>query len=189
MLVVDVQNDFCSPEGLSAQRDGTLEQIAEMIPRLSTFVATLKSHGVFVIYTQMVTKKNPPANYLYTRSEKGFEDMVLEGTSGADFYLVTPEQNDRVVVKERFDAFAGTNLKDILSERNIRNIIVTGVRSDICVDATAKRAFAEDYNVFVVKDLVATSDERTNQQEVILETFGTYSGFVLSSQEVLEILK
>lgn len=184
LLVIDVQADFCSPQGLSAQRGEGMQQITAMLPRLVAFVGTLKTKGVSIVYTQMVTKETPPANYAFARSEKGFQDIALVGTPGAAFYTVTPEQDDTVIVKERFDAFAETTLASVLAERNIRNVLIAGVRSDICVDATAQRAFAEGYNVFILEDLVATSDERTNQQKVILETFGTYAGFVMSSQEV-----
>ncbi|MBY0110591.1 cysteine hydrolase [Patescibacteria group bacterium] len=188
LLVIDVQVDFCSPEGLSATRGRGMHQITEMLPRLLTFIPMVKEKGVSVVYTQMITTEHPPENYILARKVKGFEDIARVGTHGAELYMVIPEQDDVVIVKERFDAFAGTTLATLCAERKIRNILITGVRSDICVDATAKRAFAEGYNVFVVKDLVATSDERLKQHEVILETFGTYSGFVISSKEAEQSL-
>ena len=188
LIIIDMQVDFCSPNGLSAQRGKGIEQITKLISSLNLFHKKMKQIGVVTIFTQMVINENSLINLSLQKKEKGVVKVCQEGTQGVEFYGINPEVDDIVIKKERYDSFSGTGLKNILSEKNIKNILITGVRADICVDATAKRAVAEDYDVFILEDLIATSDNRKTQQDIVLEVFGKYFGLIVLSTKAEEML-
>ena len=68
------------------------------------------------------------------------------------------------------------------------NVIITGVRTEVCVDATAKRAFGENYDVVIAEDLVATIDSLTDDHKMVINNFNHGWGFVLPSTEILQKL-
>ncbi len=69
---------------------------------------------------------------------------------------VSPD--DIILEKSSCDAFLGTQLAEILSERGIRRLIVTGCASDFCVDTTVRSALARGYETVVPADGHTTAD-------------------------------
>lgn len=190
LIIVDVQVDFCSPDGKSAKYGGGLKHMEEIIPKIGTFHQKMNDYGLLTIFTRYISKKsNSPGNIELLRSLSKLFPICLEGEKGADLYKLRPDVGDLVIDKLYYDAFAGTALLDELKKRAIQNILITGVWTDVCVDTTAKRALAEGFNVVIIKDLVSTIDERIDRHEVVLNDFYRYFGFVKSSEEVLELLK
>ncbi|MBL8589540.1 MAG: cysteine hydrolase, partial [Methylobacteriaceae bacterium] len=56
----------------------------------------------------------------------------------------------------------GTRLEPVLTARGVRNIVVCGVTTNICVETTVRDAGQRDYGVFVVRDAVAEMDSGRN---------------------------
>lgn len=73
---------------------------------------------------------------------------------GQKFYIVEPQPGDRVMPKAAFSAFSSTPLDDILRERRIENLILTGGYTNYCVSETARDALTKGYNAFVLLDCV-----------------------------------
>jgi len=185
LLVIDMQNDFCSLEGNMAKigRDVTL--IQKMIPYLSRLLEICRSSGIRIVFTKMV-------HSVWTDSPTWIAKLnsknVRKGTWGCEFYKgFEPREADWVVEKHRYSAFINTDLNAVLRAQGIDTIIVTGVNSDQCVDATAKHAFQLDYHIFLVKDCIAT-DSQALTQAVLAMAEKSYA-WVVSSEEIIEILK
>ena len=72
---------------------------------------------------------------------------VCEKQSWAgDWYeQIRPSHSDIGVVKNRYDAFQGTNLDLVLRSHGIRTVLLTGVVTNVCVETTARAAFVHDY--------------------------------------------
>lgn len=96
--------------------------------------------------------------------------------------------SDLIIEKPHFDAFAYTNLLDILRKNYIETVLVTGVRTELCVDASAKRAASEGFRTILVSDLVSTYDDKQELQQSVLDFFSKYYGYSLSSDKVLKLL-
>ena len=67
-----------------------------------------------------------------------------------------PQPGDPVVTKHRYNAFFNTDLDTILRANAIRNVVLTGVATDVCVGTTAREAFLRDYYAVMVDDGTAT---------------------------------
>jgi nicotinamidase-related amidase len=66
-------------------------------------------------------------------------------------------------LKAKHSAFYSTTLDLLLAYLGAKTLILTGVASDICVLFTANDAYMRDYDLFVPRDCVAASDEKSNE--------------------------
>lgn len=184
LLVIDMQNDFCSPEGNMAKIGKDIRFIQKMVPNLSRLLEICRSAGMRVIFTKMVHSvwTDSPAWVSKLNSKN-----VRQRTWGCEFYQgFEPHEEDWVVEKHRYSAFLNTDLDTVLRASGVDSIIVTGVNSDQCVDGSAKHAFQLDYYVFLVKDCIAT-DSQTLTEAVLSMAEKSY-GWIVSSEEIIEIL-
>jgi len=69
-----------------------------------------------------------------------------------------PAEGEAVVIKRLPSSFAGTNLADLLAERGIDTLLIAGLMTHNCVDATAREAFHRGLRVAVIADACATRD-------------------------------
>jgi len=87
----------------------------------------------------------------------------MEGSRGSEIVEdLAPTEEDIIVHKTTYDSFFNTNLEKILKDRGVKNVYIVGVATDICVLHTAFGAFARGFNVFIVKDCVATINEEAH---------------------------
>jgi ureidoacrylate peracid hydrolase len=190
LLVIDIQNDFCSPQGKAAQKSRQISKMQNIIGNLDIFIHKINEAGVLVIFTKFVSGPGiTPENLNIAIRKEGFDIPCVKGSGGEQFYKLKPPETALILEKPHYDSFAHTNLKQILSDRKIKNILVTGVRTEVCVDATAKRAASEGFDAFIVSDLVATYDDKQSIHDGVLDFFRKYYGFVADSQSILDEIR
>ena len=73
-----------------------------------------------------------------------------------------------IIRKPESDAFYGTNLQEELEARGIKKLVVTGCKTEYCVDATCRRATNLGYHVTLVKDAHSTTDNHILTAEQII---------------------
>src|SRR5262249_8202232 len=73
-----------------------------------------------------------------------------------------------VIQKTTPDSFFETNLQQELSERAIKNLVLTGIQTELCVDTTCRRARSLGFDVTVAKDAHSTwTRDNLNAQQII----------------------
>lgn len=81
------------------------------------------------------------------------------GTPGADIHeSVQPLESEPVVLKNYPNAFRDTELKALLDERGVEEVVLVGAMSHMCIDATTRAAADLGYKAVVVHDACATRD-------------------------------
>ncbi len=81
------------------------------------------------------------------------------GSTGAAIHpVVSPNVDEKVILKHRPNSFAGTNLRETLDQGQIKRVIVVGAMSQMCVNATARAASDLGYAVTVVHDACAAKE-------------------------------
>ncbi|MFN1219055.1 cysteine hydrolase family protein [Chryseobacterium kwangjuense] len=96
---------------------------------------------------------------------------------GADFFLpdspgseihprVSPKGNEKVIIKHFPNSFRETDLLQYLQKNGIKNLVITGMMTDVCVDATTRAAFDLGFSNSVIGDATATRDRDLNGQVV-----------------------
>jgi ureidoacrylate peracid hydrolase len=180
LVLIDVQNDFCDPEGaLGVAGNDTADAVA-MVPRLQPLIEVARAGGVPVIFVRTEhDETNDTPQWLGRRSpEPGAAPpgrTCRTGTWGAQFYHVAPAAGETVVTKNRYSAFAGTNLDIVLRARGISSLLFTGVATEVCVESSLRDAVFAEYYVSLVEDCAATYDEEMHRASVrvVDKHFGT----------------
>jgi len=141
LLVVDVQAsvvDWSQP---------TSEGSEEVLARINELLAKARAAGVPVIYIQ------------HNGEEGG---RLSPGSRGWEIHpAIAPVDGERVIRKRASDSFYETTLDEELRARGIRHLIVTGCRTQYCVDATCRSAVSHGYDVTLVRDAHMTVDSET----------------------------
>lgn len=186
ILVVDVQNDFCSPDGATAKSGRSVQACVDMVPRLMRFLDGARRFGVPVIFVQALgTRWTESEAWLYRASEKPRVGSCREGTWGAELYGVAAGPNDAVVIKHRNSGFHSTRLDTILRAQKIETVVVTGVATNVSVEMTARDAVQHDYNLVLVEDCCAAFEPAPH--EATLYNIRSSYGFVTSADQVVEV--
>jgi ureidoacrylate peracid hydrolase len=188
VLVVDIQNDFCSTKGALAKLGADITAIRQMLPRLIQFINQAREARVPIIYIQHINSDettSPPL--MEKRSQLGRDRVPVcqKGTWGAELLKelhVAPL--DIVVQKYRYSAFINTSLDLILRSRGIKSLIITGMSTNVCVESTARDGFMHDYFIVLPEDCLATTISVLHQPS--LETLKRYFATVTTSHAIVE---
>lgn len=190
LLVVDVQNDFCHPDGSISKAGQDLSMVEEMMPNLSELLEEARRVGVPVIFTQAIHSPWTDSEAWSTRLhgvEVEIPQHCREGSWGIELYQVEPLENERVLAKRRFSAFYSTDLDVMLRARGIKSLIMAGVATNVCVETTARDGFMRDYHIVFLSDCTAAYDRQEHYSA--LHNMSKYFGVVAGSKEVIETWK
>ncbi|MCS7173857.1 MAG: cysteine hydrolase [Armatimonadetes bacterium] len=180
LVVIDMQNDFCHPEGAWGKLGMSLEATHRMLPRLESLLRHARAAGVQVVFvgTHYLPEVLTPV-WTERREHRRRVPMLRPGTWGAEFVL-PPEPQDFVVYKHRYSAFHGTSLDLVLRGRGIQTVVLTGTVTNVCVETTARDACQREYYVVVVEDCCSALSEEDHR--VALRNVDRYFGEVVSSE-------
>ena len=175
LLVIDVQNDFAATGGFFHQVGADVEHLqCNVIPSINRLLQSARRAGVTIF-----VKSHYDAQYLSApmRERNARLGMTmprcLTGSWGAEFCGVAPIDGEAVVVKHRYSAILGSNLRDILKERGIRSLLLAGIATDTCVESTARDAYFLDYYVTLVADCCGAASLRTTMRRSHVSTATT----------------
>lgn len=174
LVVVDMQNGFCRPEGSIAQLDLDYARLAEAIPGCVRLVAAAREAALPVIFTRFVYRADyRDGGVLVQHLLPALAEVnaLVEGTW--DMELVDelqPAEGDFVIDKNRYSSFYGTRLEPILTSLGITRLVIAGVTTNMCVETTVRDASQRDYEVFVVGDACGELEEE--RHSVSLRTMG-----------------
>jgi len=188
VVVVDVQNDFCASGGWYS-KNNDLTMIQAMIPKLDAFLRGAHSHGALTVLVKTIYSPHVISGVMREKLfQRGLDlEYCLENTWGSDFYVIKPDPVDIVIVKERHSAFFRTELDTVLRQHQIRTVILAGVATNVCIDSTAREAFALDYYVILLSDCTGTFSPQL--QDLTLLNIEKVFGTVSTSDKILEIWK
>ncbi|MGE7852061.1 cysteine hydrolase family protein [Bacillus paramycoides] len=148
LIVIDVQAGMYTAGMPVHNGEKLLETLQELIQEC-------RSNSILVIYVQ----------------HNGPEDHPLEkGTDGWKVHAaIAPQEGDSIVEKTTPDSFNKTNLNEVLQEKGIEHVIISGMQTQYCVDTTTRRAFSEGYKVTLVSDAHSTFDTDVLRAEDIVK--------------------
>ncbi len=148
VVVVDMQNGFCHPDGslYAPDSEAAIEPVTTVVERASRA-------GVPVVYTRDV---HPPEQFTDTHYYDEFErwgEHVTEGSWDAKLIDALPtDEAAHVVEKHTYDAFHQTELDGWLSARAVDDLVICGTLANVCVLHTAGSAGLRDYRPVIVEN-------------------------------------
>jgi ureidoacrylate peracid hydrolase len=189
LLVVDLQNDYCSPGGAFERAGRDISAIQAVPGRVADLLAVARSAGVTTVYVQNTVDPAGRMRGALQRRRRarltGKPAYVVDGTWGHAFASpLGPTADDLLVRKYASSAFVGTPLDQALRAARIELVAVTGVVTWGCVLATAHSAATLGYVPLIVTDCVAGDDNRLH--EAALDMMGRSFGpeMLVSSAEL-----
>ncbi len=109
---------------------------------------------------------------LYVRHDDGVGEELAYGTEGWQIYReITPNIGEKIFDKKYNSAFLKTGLREYLETRKIDTIILTGLQTEYCIDATVKSAFENGYNVIIPEQANTTFDNKYLSGEKLYEFY------------------
>ncbi len=185
LLVIDMQNAFCSTDG-SMQRLGLpAERLRVAIPHVRNLVITARAHGAPVIFTRYVYRPDYRDGGLLVSEilpQIRATGALREGSWDVEIIdELRPTADDIVIDKNRYSAFWNTRLDDRLRAFSADTLIIAGVTTSMCLDSTARDAHMRDYRVWVVRE--ATAEYDVARYEHALRTLAFGFGEVINAAE------
>ncbi len=199
-VVVDMQNSFASKGGMFDLAGHDISGADAAIAATGRVLAAARAASVPVVYLQMGFRPDlsnaggleSPAYHkelaLILMRERPELDGTLLVEDTWDWQIVdalTPQAGDTVIRKTRYDGFTRTGLDAHLKALGVRNLLFTGIATNICVESTARHAFFLEYWPILIEDAVNHAGPEFNRQAT-LWAFENVFGWVTRSAEVLD---
>lgn len=193
VIAIDMQNTFLQPG--SPAEVPLSRQIVDPVNRLNEGVRALGGHIVWVTHANSGSGEDSDwpcffNNFVADDVRARTIDSLSPGHQGQQIWPeLHVEDTDIQITKNRYSALipGASNLDRILRDLGVTNLLITGTKTNVCCESTARDAMMMDFNVVMVSDATAALSD--NEHQASLETIIQQFGDVLTVSEVLEIIK
>ena len=145
LLVIDMQNYFLDPN-----EHAFIPSAPSIFPNVKRIMQVCKELGVPTILTRHVNSRDN-AGLMGIR----WHEVIRDGDPRSDIHPDIISIGGEVLVKSQFDAFHGTKLEKRLKAAGVRQIVLTGVMTNLCCETTARSAFVKGFEVIMPVDATA----------------------------------
>jgi nicotinamidase-related amidase len=150
LLIIDMQKAMFSPDSPMFDLDG-------VIKRINFLADILRQYNGHVIFIQHAGSS---------------EEFCMPGTDGFEILpSLSIKEDDLLISKTANDSFYRTKLQEQLDHLDVDELIVTGISTDFCIDATIKAAIVKDYNVTVISNAHTTDDKPHLKAKQIIDHY------------------
>lgn len=140
LLVIDVQVAVIS----AVEGQAAAHQEQETLAKIDELIGKARDAGAPVVYVQHEAARWPP---------------MRPGADGWQIHpAVAPRPGEPIVRKRSADSFYGTPLRSELDRLGVTRLVICGLESECCIDATARRALSLDYDVVLAADAHTTHE-------------------------------
>jgi len=163
LIVIDMQRDFIEPGGFGAALGNDVAPLQAIIPTVARLLAGARAAGLCVIHTRECHRPDlsdcPPAKRLRGAPALRIGDpgpmgrILIAGERGAEIVPdLAPLPGEPMLDKPGKGAFYATALSDILAGRGIRQLLLAGVTTEVCVQTTMREANDRGFDSLLVED-------------------------------------
>lgn len=212
LVLIDVQNDFVSPDGASGRREA-MPLVTQAMTRLPQLLAAARATGCCIVhvqaeYGQHVRGVGSPYRFPSSRTREGAVwslsateiderhqfpagevEVCLPRSWGREVIdAARPRPGEIQLTKHRFSAFINTPLEVMLRARGIETLIVAGVTTNCCIESTVRDASMLDFHVVVAEDAVGVKNSVIALHEASLEQMRTYFALVEPVSRIVDAM-
>ena len=184
LIVVDMFNSLTRP-GYRVFYD-TAGKMMEYFPE---YVNKLRDMGVLIVFIASNDGYTHPRNTELSRGsgDPKYRVNLPPEAGDIDDRFTYCKDRDLFVRKYTFSAFYRTELANILRRHGVENVLVSGIKTNVCCRQTTIDAVSSGFNTIMISDMVSTNDEETSQYH--LAEIGKYIAKVMPSEEVFSLLE
>lgn len=128
----------------------------------------LYNFDVFVYNVEKIIHEARSSNIevIYVRHDDGIGTELTKGTDGFEIYeKFQPTNEEKIFDKEVNSAFKGTGLLEYLIGKGEKDVVIVGLQTDYCIDATIKCGFEHGFNIIVPANTNTTVNNRFMSSE------------------------
>lgn len=151
LLVVDVQNAIVMEHPYEEEK---------VLGNIRALIAQARKNNIEVIYVRH-------DDGVGTEFEVGSETWQIHAA-------VAPKDDEKIVDKQFNSAFHNTNLQAYLTEKGVDTIMLVGMQTEYCIDATVRSAFDLNYKIFVPEQTNTSFDNPYMQAQQLIDYYNTF---------------
>jgi nicotinamidase-related amidase len=152
LLLIDIQNDYF-PNGRLP-----LEKSTEACQKAQEVLQAYRAKQMPIIHVQHISTRPDAVHF-------------LPCTKGVEFHPnVQPTKNETIIKKHYPNSFKDTNLLNYLTKNHIKHIVIAGMMTHMCIDATVRAAYDLGFSCTVLSDACATKNLEFNNMLIPAQT-------------------
>ena len=190
LLVIDIQNTYLedkdTPEETARWQPFCQRMRETVIPNTARLIGECRSRGVEVIFARIACLKQDGRDRSLSQKKPGFNYLLLP-KDREDSQVVpelAPLDGEISITKTTDSALTGTNLRLILHNMGIRDVVVAGIFTDQCISSSVRSLADESFGVVVAEDCCAAATMDLHHHE--LEIINMIYCHVVTLDDVLE---
>jgi len=201
LVIIDMQRDFVDPGGFGEALGNDVSLLRKAIEPTRKVLEAARGREMLVIHTREGHRPDlsdlPASKKLRGRLKSGIGDpgpmgrILVRGEHGHDIIdELKPAPGEPVVDKPGKGAFYATDLDSILHNRGIRQLVVCGVTTEVCVNTTVREANDRGYDCLVLEDCVGSYFPEFQVAALnMIKAQGGIFGWVSDSNKFMAALK
>ena len=199
LLVIDVQNTYLArPDRASLSMEEQRRYDAwtpfhsrmrdTVIPRTRHLLDLFRRNRIERLFARIACHTRDGRDRSLSQKMPGWNNLLLPKDEASSQLVpeLAPVGDEIVVTKTTDSALTGTNLRLILHNLGVKNVICAGIFTDQCVSSTVRSLADESYNVVVVEDCCAAGSDELHRKE--LEIINMIYCHVVSSTELVAMM-
>jgi|TARA_B110000208_G_C11752338_1_gene423943 nicotinamidase-related amidase len=172
LLVIDIQNTYLEIPDDQAEAKRWAPFFERMnqtvIPNTAKLIDWARRSGVEVMFARIACLKDDGRDRSLSQKKPGFNYLLLpkDRDDSQVVDALSPVRDEIVITKTTDSALTGTNLRLVLRNMGITDIIVAGIFTDQCVSSTVRSLCDESFNVLVTHDACAAATDELHNHEL-----------------------
>ena len=173
-LVIDVQKTYLQPKNNKKENKEWepffLRMKETVIPNIKKLLELNRQVNIENIFARIACLKNDGSDRSLSQKKPGFNYLLMPKNTDESQIVseLKPLKDDVEILKTTDSALTGTNLRLILNNMGIKNVICSGIFTDQCVSSTVRSLADESFNVIVIEDCCAAATKELHNHELEL---------------------
>ncbi len=199
LLVIDVQNTYLERPNRATLSKAEQDKFDawtpfhermhnQVIPRTADLLKRCRTNAIECLFARIASHTNDGRDRSLSQKMPGWNNLLLPKNEQPSQLVaqLAPVGDEITVTKTTDSALTGTNLRLILHNLGIKNVICAGIFTDQCVSSTVRSLADESYNVIVLEDCCAAGSDALHHKE--LEIINMIYCHVMTSYELATMM-